>query len=93
MPRFKFSFERSYAITEGFERVIDAPSHAEAAAAAANLCLEFDQDCPDDCSEIERGHTETGDFGASCPPAYRNPVTAGADYTVLADGQVVPVGD
>lgn len=92
MARFKFSFERTYSITEGFTRVIEAPSFAEAEAAAANLASEFNSDCPDDCSEIESGHTEIGSFEALIPPALQ----AGSmgihsvDYTVLPDGQCVP---
>ncbi len=49
MPRFKFSFERDVTETEGFERIIEAPSRAEAEAAANNLTIEFNHSCPDDC--------------------------------------------
>lgn len=64
MPKFRFSFERTYSITEGFERIIDAPSEAEAEAAASSLASEFNMDCPDDCSEIESGDTFVGGFSA-----------------------------
>jgi hypothetical protein len=87
MPKFKFSFERTYSITEGFERVIEAPSFAEAEAAAANLAVEFNHDCPDDCSEIESGDTQIGNFEATSSPAIRDTAEA-ADYVVQPDGQV-----
>lgn len=93
MPKFKVCFERTYSITEGFERIIEAPSQAEAEAAAANLAVEFNSDCPDDCSEIESGDTEIGDFEASIPPAIQGNITAAPDYTVLPDGQCVPGDD
>lgn len=87
MPKFKFSFERTYSITEGFERVIEAPSFAEAEAAASNLAAEFNQDCPDDCEEIESGDIEIGSFEASSSPAIRD-TTDYVDYTVDEMGQV-----
>lgn len=89
MPKFKFSFERTYSITEGFDRVIEAPSFAEAEAAASNLAVEFNHDCPDDCSEIESGDTEIGDFEESSSPAIRD-TTEPADYVVDAVGQCLP---
>jgi hypothetical protein len=90
MAKFKYNFRRTYSITEGFERIIDAPSRAEADAAARNLATEFDDDCPDDCSEDERGDYEIGSFATefeimvlgNCEP----------DFHVASDGQCHPYG-
>lgn len=85
---FELKFSRTYTITEGFKRIIRAPSLAEAEAAAAKLASGFDHDCPDDCSEDEGGHFETGDFigEVSSAEVHRK---SEPDYVVLADGQVV----
>lgn len=93
MPKFRFSFERTYTITEGFERIIDAPSEAEANAAAEIVASQSNMDCPDDCSEIESGHTETGDYEAL--PVHAKPVKdhEPADYVVGPDGQLHPTND
>lgn len=88
MPKFRMRFEREYTITEGFERIIDAPSLAEAEAAAANLCSAFDQDCPDDCTESGAGGPGAGEFSATCVSAEVHKVSD-PDYVVLPDGQVV----
>lgn len=90
MPKFKVRIERTYTITEGFDRVIEASGREEALAAGANLCSEFDQDCPDDCSEDERGYTETGDFEVDKSPLAAAETTEEPDYVVLVDGQCVP---
>lgn len=89
MPKYRFSFERTYSFTEGFERIIDAPSEAEAEAAAANLASEFNKDCPDDISEIESGDASAGGFSAL--NYFAKPVQAReeVDYTILPDGQLV----
>lgn len=92
MPKFKFTFRRTYTISEGFDRTIEAPSYAEAQAAAANLESEFNHDCPDDCSEIESGYTEIGDFEAHDFNDAPLPVhsTDNPDFVVAADGQCHP---
>lgn len=87
MPKFKIKFSRTYTISEGFERVVEAPSLAEAVAASSGLAQEFNGDCPDDCSEDERGWTEIGCFDADHVAG--KPKEA-PDYTVLPDGQCVP---
>ena len=92
MPKFKFSFEREVTETEGFTRIIDAPSFAEAKAAAANLACDFNHSCPDDCDTIDSGRFELGDFDAVCPPTYRD-VDAEPHFVVLPDGQCVPYSD
>lgn len=87
MAKFKFQFTRAYTITEGFERIIEAPSLAEAQAAAGNLAREFDDDCPDDCAEFEGGaHDNSTGFDADCTSA-EVPKASDPDYVVQADGQ------
>ena len=88
MAMFKFKFSRTYTITEGFERIIRADTLAEAQAAADTLAQEFNHDCPDDCSEDERGHTEIGDFDAECESAEVHKCSE-PDYCVV-DGEPQP---
>lgn len=86
MPKYKFHFARDYTIREGFYRVIDAPSFAEANAAAHNLAREFNNDCPDDCSE-------TGGEGATSFDVEDGPkgeLIEPADYKIGLDGQCRP---
>lgn len=89
MPKFKYQFSREYTIREGFDRIIDAPSFAEAEAAAANLAVGFNHDCPDDCSEI--GDEGAGAFTADCETVHGAPSTPAGnpDFVVQPDGQVV----
>lgn len=88
MPKYKFKFERTYETTEGFERVIEAPSLAEAEAAAKNLSIEFDMDCPDDCMDYGGGEG-AGNFEVDCVSSDTAETT---DYSVQIDGQCVPHG-
>ena len=92
MPKFKFYFSRTYTIVEGFERVIDAPSLAEAEAAAGDLASEFNMDCPDDCTESGSGGAGAGDFYAECISAEVHKASE-PDYVVLPDGQCVPYSE
>lgn len=88
--KFEFEFSRGYTVTEGFKRVISAPSLAEAEAAAANLASEFNHDCPDDCSEMEGGsHDGSTSFDATCTSAEVHKQSE-PDYVVTRDGQTVP---
>lgn len=87
MPKFKFSFARDYTIREGFDRIIEAPSLAEAEAAAANLAVEYNRGCPDDCSESGGGGAT--DFETECKSAEVHKASD-PDYCVLPDGQCVP---
>lgn len=52
MPRYKFIFEREYTITEGCERVIEASSLEVAQQEALRLADSFNDDCPDDVSDM-----------------------------------------
>lgn len=85
MPEFVVRFEREYITTEGFERVFEAPSLAEAHAAAAKLCPEFDKDCPEDIAETD-GRAESFYLINVGGTAF----TGDPDYRVLPDGQCVP---
>src|SRR5262245_8981500 len=62
MPKFDIEIYREYTITEGFRRVIEAPDKDAAIARAQEIASDSNMDCPDDCSEIEGGYTEAGDF-------------------------------
>lgn len=88
MPKYKFQFARDYTVREGFDRIIEAPSLAEAEAAAVNLATEFNNDCPDDCSEYEGGGA--GGFDADLIDLGTSHASEEPDYVVLDDGQVVP---
>lgn len=83
MPKYKFRFSRDYTISESCERIISAPTLAEAEAAASNIASEFNHDCPDDVSEDESGTQETGDFSATCTSAEVHKASD-PDYVVLA---------
>jgi len=64
MPTFKFKISRTYEIVESFEREYEAPTLEDARRMADEEAEESNQDCPDDCSEDERGGCEIGDFYA-----------------------------
>lgn len=87
MPKYEFKFSRDYTIREGFTRIISAPSLPEAEAAALNLATEFNDDCPDDCSEEDGGGADG--FDTECVSAEVHK-TSEPDYIVQADGQCTP---
>lgn len=62
MPIFKFNIIRTLEFTEGMVRIYTAGTLEEAQQLADAEALEFDEDCPDDCSEIESAGMETSDF-------------------------------
>jgi hypothetical protein len=57
MKTYRVWFERTYTITEGFDREVKAENFAEAQTLGEDLARGFDLHCPDDCSE-------TGGYGA-----------------------------
>lgn len=64
MASVTFTFCRTYTITEGFERTYTAATleQAQAQAMADDEAMAANQDCPDDCAEIEGGFTEASEF-------------------------------
>lgn len=64
MPKFKFQFRRTYTITEGFDREIEAETAEEAQLLADAVAVEANSDSPDDVCEDERGFTEFSSYTA-----------------------------
>lgn len=82
MAKFEVEFVRTYTITEGFSRVIEAPDRAAALEKAADLLPEFNQDCPDDCTESGEG--EAGAFDVGDVIRVRDDTVA--DYPIEGEG-------
>lgn len=89
MPKFKFRFERTYEIVEGFERVIEAQTLDIATRAAAELASSFNMACPDDCAESDSGGNGAGDFYADCISAEVHKASE-PDYYVANTGECLP---
>jgi hypothetical protein len=56
MPKYTVTWEREWCERETYEEVIEAENDTEAAAKAANLAKEFDEDCPDDTVVCKDGY-------------------------------------
>ena len=66
MPRYLVNIQRTYAVIEGVDRVIEAVDKNAAINLARQLCGDYDENCPDDCSEIcdaGAGDFYVGDVG------------------------------